>query len=144
MHLSSEQIQSAKIEVSSIFKQKIRTRISVTGSIQAPPKSKATIYTPLESFVHKADLLVGDKVRKGQTIAVLQHPNFTQLQYNYLEAVNNLKVAEQEYQRKKMLFEKDIASKKSYQLAESAYQSAKSLVTFMSNRLFRDMWLPTI
>ncbi len=135
IHLTSEQLKSAKIEISNLEKRKIRERIEVTGSIEAPPQSKATVYAPLEAFVHQVDLLLGDKVRKGQTIAVLQHPNFTKLQYNFLESLNKLKVAEQEFKRKEMLFKNDIASKKSYELAESSYQSAKSLVQNYSSQL---------
>ncbi len=135
VHLSQEQILSAKIKIEPIAKHKVRNQISVTGSIQAPPKSKATIYTPLESFVYKADLLVGDRVRKGQTIAVLQHPNFTNLQYNYLESLNKQTLAEQEFKRKEMLFKNDIVSRKDYQLAESSLLSAKSLVQSYASQL---------
>ncbi len=128
IHLTPQQIKSSKIKVGKIEKRVIREHLDVTGSIQAPPQSRATIYAPLEAFVHQAKLLLGDYVRKGQTIAILQHPNFTKLQYNYLEAINKLKVAQQEFKRKEMLFNSDITSKKDYQLAESAYNSAKSLV----------------
>ncbi len=135
IHLTAEQLKSAKVKIGKIEKRVVRDHLEVTGSIQAPPQSKATIYAPLEAFVHQTKLLLGDKVRKGQTIAVLQHPNFTNLQYNYLEAINKLKVAKQEFKRKEMLFKSDIASKKSYQLAESAYNSAKSLVQSYSSQL---------
>ncbi len=135
LHLTMAQVRSAKIKIGKIEKREIRDYIEVTGSIEAPPQSKASIYAPLEAFVHKVDLLVGDKVKKGQTIAVLQHPNFTKLQYNYLEALNQLKVTQQEFQRKKMLFKKDIVAKKAYQLAESNYNSAKSLVDSYSSQL---------
>lgn len=135
IHLNATQIKSINIKTDSIRKRTIRERIEVTGSIEVPPQSRATVYAPLEAFVHKTDLLPGDKVRKGQTIAVLQHPNFTDLQYNYLEAINKLKVAKEEYNRKKMLFESDIASKKSFQMAESVYRSAKSLVSSYGSQL---------
>ncbi len=135
IHLTAEQLKSAKVKIGKIEKRIVRERIEVTGSIEAPPQSKATIHAPLEAFVHQADLLLGDKVKKGQTIAILQHPNFTNLQYNYLEALNQLKVTQQEFQRKKMLFEKDIVSQKAYQLAESSFNSAKSLVQNYSSQL---------
>ncbi|MDO6676376.1 efflux RND transporter periplasmic adaptor subunit [Tenacibaculum sp. 1_MG-2023] len=127
IHLTEQQLVTAKIETSLIEKKKIREKVAVTGTIEVPPQSKATIYAPLEAFVYKTDLLPGDKVKKGQTVAVLQHPNFIELQYAYLEAINKLKVAKADYERKKMLLENDIASKKSFQIAEGGYRSAKSL-----------------
>ncbi|PID95424.1 MAG: hypothetical protein CSA94_01695 [Bacteroidetes bacterium] len=135
IHLTAEQLKSAKVKIGQIEKRMMREHIEVTGSIEAPPQSKATIHAPLEAFVYETNLLLGDKVKKGQVIAVLQHPNFTNLQYNYLEAVNKLKVAEQEFKRKAMLFKNDIVSQKDYQLTESSYKSAQSLVQNYSSQL---------
>lgn len=135
IHLTQQQIVTAKIETAAIEKRKIREKVTVTGTIEVPPQSKATIYAPLEAFVYKTDLLPGDKVKKGQTVAVLQHPNFIELQYAYLEAVNKLKVAKADYERKKMLLENDITSKKSFQIAEGSYRSAKSLANSYAAQL---------
>lgn len=128
LHLTKEQLASENIKVTKITEKLIRNKIAVTGTIEVPPQSKATIYAPLEAFVYKTDLLPGDKVKKGQTLAVLQHPNFIKLQYSYLEAVNNLNVSTSDYKRKKMLLENDIASEKSFQITKGIYKSAKSLV----------------
>lgn len=135
IHLTEQQLVTAKIETSLIEKKKIREKVAVTGTIEVPPQSKATIYAPLEAFVYKTDLLPGDKVKKGQTVAVLQHPNFIELQYAYLEAINKLKVAKADYERKKMLLENDITSKKSFQIAEGGYQSSKSLANSYAAQL---------
>ncbi|PIE50957.1 MAG: hypothetical protein CSA38_00345 [Flavobacteriales bacterium] len=135
IHLTAEQLKSANIEIGKIEQRAVREHLEVTGSIQAPPQNKATIYAPLEAFVYQAKLLLGDQVKKGQTIAILQHPNFTNLQYEYLEALNKLQTARQEFQRKKMLFESDITSKKSYQLAQSSYRSAQILVQNYASQL---------
>ncbi|MDX8554642.1 efflux RND transporter periplasmic adaptor subunit [Tenacibaculum sp. 1B UA] len=135
IHLTQQQLVTAKIETSLIEKRKIREKVSVTGTIEVPPQSKATVYAPLEAFVYKTDLLPGDKVKKGQTVAVLQHPNFIELQYAYLEAINKLKVAKADYERKKMLLENDITSKKSFQIAEGGYRSSKSLVSSYAAQL---------
>ncbi|MBE7653658.1 efflux RND transporter periplasmic adaptor subunit [Tenacibaculum finnmarkense] len=135
LHLTSAQIASANIKTAEITQRKIRNSIAVTGTIEVPPQSKATIYAPLESFVYKTYLLPGDKVKKGQTVAVLQHPNFIKLQYSYLEAVNNNKVTKADYERKKMLLANEITSKKSFQIAEGMYNSSKSLVASYAAQL---------
>ncbi|WP_299121692.1 efflux RND transporter periplasmic adaptor subunit [uncultured Tenacibaculum sp.] len=135
IHLTKAQFETAKIKVESIGKKQIRDRIEVTGTIEVPPQSKATVYAPMEAFVFKTDLLPGDRVHKGQTIAVLQHPNFINLQYAYLEAINKLNVAKADYERKKMLLENDITSKKSFQITEGIYRSAKSLASSYASQL---------
>ncbi|CAA0154680.1 CzcB family heavy metal (cobalt-zinc-cadmium) efflux pump precursor [Tenacibaculum maritimum] len=135
LHLTKEQLIAAGIQSEEITKREIRNRVAVTGTIEVPPQSKATIYAPLEAFVHKTNLLPGDKVTKGQIIAVLQHPNFIELQYAYLEAINKRNVVQADYKRKKMLLENEIASKKSYQIVEGAYRSAQSLVDSYKEQL---------
>lgn len=135
VHLTKEQLQSIKIKIEAIAKREIRNRIEVTGSIEVPPQSRATVYAPMEAFVFKTNLLPGDKVQKGQTVAVLQHPRFAELQYGYLDAKNKRDLAKTEYERKKMLYKSDIASQKSYQIAESAYRSAQSLVASYASQL---------
>ena len=135
IHLTGSQILAAKIETGKLEKKNMRSRIAVTGTIEAPPQNKATIYAPMEAFVYQTELLPGDKVVKGQTVAILQHPNFIELQYAYLEAVNKRTVAKADYERKKTLFEKDIASKKSYQASEGAYKSLQSLVENYASQL---------
>ena len=143
LHLTKEQVVSANIKVAKISQKNIRDRVAVTGTIEVPPQSKATLYAPLEAFVYKTDLLPGDKVRKGQTVAVLQHPNFIQLQYLYLEAINKRNVAKADYERKKMLLENEITSKKSFQIAKGIYRSAESLVNSYASQLKMAGLLPS-
>ncbi|CAL2088347.1 efflux RND transporter periplasmic adaptor subunit [Tenacibaculum sp. 190524A02b] len=133
--LKKEQLASVEIKVGKLEKKKIRRRIEVTGTIEAPPQNKATIYAPMEAFVYQTDLLPGDEVKKGQTVAILQHPNFIKLQYSYLEAVNNRNVAKADYERKKLLLEKDITSKKSYLASEGTYKSLQNLVDSYASQL---------
>jgi len=128
IHLTKAQLEATDIKVEAIQKRNIRNHLAVTGTIEVPPQSKATIYAPMEAFVYKADLLPGDKVEKGQVVAILKHPNFIQLQYDFLKAVNNNTVVKADYERKQLLLENEIASKKSFEAAEGTYKSAQSLV----------------
>lgn len=135
IHLSKAQLKSAKVKIEALEKRNMRERVEVTGSIEVPPQSRASVYAPMEAFVYSTKLLPGDKVRKGQTVAVLQHPSFIELQYSYLESINKLNVAQSDYERKKKLYESEIASKKAFLTTESAYFSAKSLVDSYASQL---------
>ena len=135
IYLTAKQIASASMKIEPIGKKQKKHRVPVTGTIEVPPQNKATIYSPMEAFVYETHLLPGDTIKKGQTVAVLQHPNFTQLQYAYLEAVNKRNVAKADYDRKKSLLESEIASRKSFQIAEGAYRSSQSLVDSYNSQL---------
>jgi cobalt-zinc-cadmium efflux system membrane fusion protein len=135
IYLTKAQLATTKIKVGDIQKMNIREKVAVTGTIEVPPQGKVTIYAPMEAFVFKTNLLPGDKVKKGQIVATLKHPNFIKLQYDFLKAVNKNAVAKADYDRKKMLLANEITSKKSFQIAEGEYKSAKSLVESSSSQL---------
>ncbi len=135
LHLTQAQVATAKIKVAAITKRTIREKVSVTGTIEVPPQSKATIYAPMEAFVYKTELLPGDKVKKGQIIATLKHPSFVELQHAYIKAVNDRNVAKADFERKKVLLENDITSKKSFETVKGKYQSIQSLVNNYSTQL---------
>jgi cobalt-zinc-cadmium efflux system membrane fusion protein len=135
IHLTKAQLEATRLNVGAIQKMTIRDRIAVTGTIEVPPQSKATIYAPMEAFVFKTDVLPGDKVEEGQVVAILKHPNFIQLQYAFLKANNDQKVAKADYERKKMLLANKIASKKSFLATEATYKSAESLVNSYISQL---------
>lgn len=134
-HLTQAQVATAKIKVTEITKRIIREKVSVTGTIEVPPQSKATIYAPMEAFVYQTELLPGDKVKKGQVIATLKHPSFIELQYAYIKAVNDRNVAKADFERKKVLLENDITSKKSFETVKGKYESTQSLVNNYSAQL---------
>ena len=55
---------------------------------------------------------MGDKVRKGQVLAVLENPEFIRIQQQYMEIHGQLGYLQEEYDRKKILQEEEITSKK--------------------------------
>jgi len=135
IHLTKAQLEATNLKIGALQKMTIRDRVAVTGTIEVPPQSKATIYAPMEAFVFKTDLLPGDKVVKGQIVATLKHPNFIQLQYEFLKANNDKKVAKANFDRKKMLLANKIASQKSFLAAEAEYKSAESLLGSYNSQL---------
>ncbi|WP_196894000.1 efflux RND transporter periplasmic adaptor subunit [Aureivirga marina] len=126
VHLTKKQLEIAGIKTGKIELKPLQESLVVTGEIQVPPKSKATVYAPLEAFVAEADLLPGDKVKKGQNVAKLSHPSFLQLQQKYLKAFNDFKLAKQNFDRKSNLYKQEIISLKNLQETEATYNTANA------------------
>jgi membrane fusion protein, heavy metal efflux system len=77
----------------------------------------------------------GSPVQKGQILAVIENPEFIELQQNYLDAKSKLEFAEGEYNRHKELFKEDVYSKQNLQEVTSNYKSIKAQVNALAQKL---------
>lgn len=122
MVITEEQYEIAEMRtarpVRAVFPQTVR----VNGFIDVPPKSKAAVSTFYGGYVGAFDLLPGQRVRSGQLLFTLEHPDFVQMQQDYLEATAQLPHLQADFERQKTLAGENIASQKNYLKAESDYQ----------------------
>jgi hypothetical protein len=80
-----------------------------------------SISAPLGGFVKSTDLLQGMHVNKGQVVVVMEHPDYIQLQQDYLENKNQLEFLDQEYQRQLALSKENVNALKAVQQSKAAY-----------------------
>ncbi len=133
--LTAEQYATAGIELGSIETKALSATIRVNGLLDLPPQSKVSITTPFSGMLKNTAMLQGKKVRKGDVVAVLQHPDYLEIQQNYLETKSQLKFQTAEYQRQQKLAEEEVNAKKSLQRAESDYQILTSKLNVLKNKL---------
>jgi cobalt-zinc-cadmium efflux system membrane fusion protein len=69
--------------------------LACRGTVDVPPGYHATVHAPVTAFVRGLDVLPGSRVRAGQRVATLAHPDLVRLQEDYLAAR-----AERAYQRR--------------------------------------------
>lgn len=126
--LNSRQIKTLNLESGPIEEKNIGAKIQINGTLKVPPQSKADI-SPLKGGVIKQIFVIeGDKVRKGQVLATMQHPDFIDLQSNYNANLNELAYLEKEYNRQKKLNEEKVNSDKVFQKVETDYKKLKGIV----------------
>jgi cobalt-zinc-cadmium efflux system membrane fusion protein len=135
--------QTAKrlgIKVESVKRQRLDVGIKTTGKIETLPSQKAQVTTPIPGS-KVAELLVepGARVRKGQPVAVLTSPDFVNLrvesqeklaqgQADLQQALADLKLAQQNYNRYQNIAKAEIAQAQSQvAFAQEKYNKDKSL-----------------
>jgi cobalt-zinc-cadmium efflux system membrane fusion protein len=91
--------------------------------LDLPPQSLVSVSTPLEGIVKSTDMLQGMRVKKGALVAVMQNPEFIQMQQDYLDYKSQLQYLKQELDRQEELAGENVNSKKALQKARSEYQS---------------------
>jgi len=133
--LSDEQIKYAKLEFGKPENRQISNSIQATGVLDVPPQNLVTISAPLGGFVKHTELLQGMKVKKGQVIAILEHPSYIQLQEDYLDGKSQLEFLALEYKRQQELSVENVNAVKTLQQSKSNYQSMKAKVEGLKAKL---------
>jgi membrane fusion protein, heavy metal efflux system len=122
VELTQAQFQTAGIVLGSIEQKQIGGTIKVNGHLDVPPQQLISISVPLGGFLKDTDLLQGSKVKKGQAIAVIENPEYIQLQQDYLEAKSQLEFAKADDERQRELARENINAQKTAQQANANYQ----------------------
>jgi multidrug efflux pump subunit AcrA (membrane-fusion protein) len=115
VELRDDQIKLAGVQTGSIEIRTVSNTLKVNGIVSVAPQNQATVCMPLGGFIKNTNLLPGNAVNKGQTLAVIENQDFVDIQLNYLEAKNKLVFAEAEYSRHTDLYKDDVYSKQNLQ-----------------------------
>ena len=126
IHLTAEQMALAGIEIGQPEKRTLSEKINCTGTVEVPPQSLASVYSPVQGFVKKVVHLPGDYVRKGEVLTTISHPDLVKLQREFLEVKSQLSFLENDYFRKQKLAEGDAASQRSLEEAQARFDFEKA------------------
>lgn len=128
VELTDEQYKNAAIELGAIEKKLLSNVLKVNGVMDVPPQNLVSVSALLGGFVYSTELLQGMKVKKGQIIAVLEHPDYIQLQQDFIDKKSKLEFLELEYNRQEELNKENVNSAKVFQQVKSDYMSMKAQV----------------
>lgn len=135
VELREDQVKLANIEMGAIELRSMSGTLKVNGTVSVAPQNLATVSMPMGGFVKSTNLMPGNAVRKGQTLAIIENQEFIDIQQNYLEAKNRCELAKTEYDRQKELFKSDVSSQKNLQQVTSNYNSLKVQVKAFEQKL---------
>jgi len=135
VHLLQKQMDVMGIELGHFQEINLSTTVKSNGQLELPPRNKASLSTVMGGRVKDVFVIEGDHVKKGQTLALLEHPDFIQMQQEYTESRSKLNFLKKDYQRKKQLFQDSISSAKNFQQAEAEYQTALAKVNSLKAKL---------
>lgn len=124
--LTLQQMKALNIEADTLGKRDFHGIVEANGQLQVPPQNMASVTAIVGANVSSIRVFLGDKVKKGDVLATLSHPDLLQLQTNYLDNWNRLAYLEKEYQRQKKLYEAQIGSGKAFQKVTADYFALKS------------------
>ncbi|MDR0229089.1 MAG: efflux RND transporter periplasmic adaptor subunit [Flavobacteriaceae bacterium] len=135
VELNKAQFAASDIKLGSIEKKNLTDVIKVNGTTELPPQNQAEVTSFISGTITKILVNIGDKVSKGQLLAIADSPEFIKLQEEYLISKNNLEYLELEYKRQQTLRSENVNSEKTYQKTKSELNIEKSRFQSLSNQL---------
>jgi len=129
--------QSGAIETEIVTQQSIAGVIPATGKILVPENRMAVIGPVNQGRIVRLYAGQGTRVRKGQKLAELESADIDQAEADYLKALADyenalrssaaeVKLAQENYDRNKLLYEQKITAGKNLQSAEHDLEVAKA------------------
>ncbi|MCB9223187.1 MAG: efflux RND transporter periplasmic adaptor subunit [Crocinitomicaceae bacterium] len=135
IHFTQDQFNALGVKVDSLPKRNLGTYVEANGELEVPPQNQAEVTAVIGANVKDIKVIEGEKVKKGQVLAYLAHPDLIQLQTDYITNWNDLQFLEQEYERQSKLYEDKITSGKDFQKLKSDYNSKVGVVTGLEAQL---------
>ncbi len=133
--VSQEQFKSGGMMLGVLEERDFPVTVQATGIIDVPPQNKAVVSAFIGGYIKETPLLIGDEVKKGQSLLTIENPEFVTLQQNYLETRQQLTFLKAEYERQKQLIAENISSQKSFLKAESDYKGKLALYNGLKQKL---------
>ncbi len=133
--LNQKQQEALNLKLGNFQMRNLTTVVKINGELAVPPASSADITAVIGGNVKSIKVFHGDKVYRGQLLAILEHPDYISIQEDFAEVANNLEFLEKEYKRQKELFENKVGAGKDFQEAKSKYNTAKAKYAGLKSRL---------
>ncbi|WP_047245613.1 efflux RND transporter periplasmic adaptor subunit [Maribacter thermophilus] len=133
--VTQDQFNKLDMQLGALEKKSFPIIISANGMIDVPPENKAVVNATMGGYIKTTPFLIGDKVKKGQTLVTIENPEFISLQQQYMEVNEQLGFLRAEYERHKIMQAENITSQKNFLKAESDYKSAVAKHTGLEKQL---------
>jgi cobalt-zinc-cadmium efflux system membrane fusion protein len=133
--ITEAQMKAVDIRLGRYEKRNLRNTVKASGVLELPPQNKANVSAMLGGTIKSILVIEGDFVKEGATLALLEHPQFVELQQKYLETLNDFRFLKQDYEREKKLYSENISSGKEFQRTEADYRSMSSKLNSLKAKL---------
>ena len=124
--VSTDQLSASGIEVGSIELRLLSGGIPMTGMLDVPPQNMVNVTVPLGGFLRSTPFLQGMRVAKGQVLAVIENPEYVQLQQDYLDTQSQVVFLTAENERQEKLAAENVNAQKTLQKSRADLQSIKA------------------
>lgn len=135
VELNEAQYKASGIVLGMLEQKNLSEVINANGYTKLPPQNQADVSVFISGMVKAINVIEGQFVKKGQTLAVIESLEFTKLQEAFLSSKSNLELLTSEFERQKTLNDENINSRKTLQRAKSEYEIEKARYASLKKQL---------
>ena len=133
--LNEPQREALKLKTGTFQMRNLTTVVKLNGQLEVPPASRADVTVAIGGNVKSIRVFLGDKVKKGQLLAVLEHPDYIALQEDFAMVASQMEYLEKNYERQKELFKNNVGSGREYQQAKADFNTSRARYEGLKSRL---------
>ncbi|MDA8257251.1 MAG: efflux RND transporter periplasmic adaptor subunit [Betaproteobacteria bacterium] len=135
LDLSDAEIHQAGIKVQKLDLQELADQIVVTATIQANQDKLAHVAPRVPGRVVKVNASLGDRVKAGQALAMLDSIELGEARSAYLQAASEAAVAQAGFARAQRLNADSIIPEKDYLRARAEHEKTRAALRAAADRL---------
>ncbi|UFH53265.1 efflux RND transporter periplasmic adaptor subunit [Spirosoma sp. KNUC1025] len=133
--LTQAQYDVAGIQLGQPASRVMHTTLKVNGVLDVPAQNEVSVSVPVGGYIRQINLEPGMRIRKGQTLVVLENPEYIQLQQDYLDTKAKLEYADLEFARQQELSRDNVSALKVFQQTRANRQSLQAQLAGLNQRL---------
>ncbi len=126
IHLSAEELQQSNITVKNIQLEKVADQLILSANITANQDRIAFVAPRVEGKLIKVTANLGDQVKTGQALAVIDSIQMGEARAEYRHAQSELKLAEANFQRTDKLYKDEVVPQRQWLEVKNAYERAQT------------------
>ncbi|PWN71593.1 efflux transporter periplasmic adaptor subunit [Chryseobacterium phosphatilyticum] len=135
VHLTEKQIQSIDMTSTAIQDRNMEKVIHLNGKAEIAPSHISSISSIMGGHIKSINVINGSHFNKGQVLAVVEDPQFIQLQQDYLVTKAQLEAARLNFNRQKELNTSKASSDKTMQTAQADYSTLNATLKGLEEKL---------
>ena len=135
LFITQKQFQSSDMALGKMELDTFTQVVKAKGMLDVPPENRAEVSSYFGGTVRKMELLPGERVHKGQTLFVLENPDYLQIQQDFLENKGQLAYYQSDFERQKNLAADSISSQKKFLKAKADYTTTVATLASLRKKL---------
>lgn len=135
VELNEAQFKAASVELGAFSLKNLSEVVNANGYTKLPPQNQADVSVYVTGVITKINVIEGQRVQKGQVLALAESPEFAKIQEAYITSKSNLEFLTKEYERQKTLSDENVNSKKVFQRTKADFDTEKGRFASLSKQL---------
>ena len=126
--LTDAQIAEAKLKIEPLDEQLVDDVVLTSGKVAFDDAHVGHVFSPVSGRITRIDAKVGQRVKKGDVLAMLESPDIGLASADLHKAEADRITAEHDLERQKELLAAHATSQRDFEASEDAYRKAKAEV----------------